>query len=173
MTQSQREDSLHYVSLVTIRVLSKIFVQNILRKQTVFRKEKHTPKLTKKYTTMELQQKETCFEKKIQCSGCQSNTKKACTKFYKKILNNSQEVMEHTSMSAPRIPIDGSKFFESGYSQYYINICKKFAVKKLNHQEETDEQKKYIYIYIYIYLFIYMLFLIYVIYYFYIYIFIY
>ena len=65
MTQSQREDSLHYVSLVTIRVLSKIFVQNILRKQTVFRKEKHTPKLTKKYTTMELQQKETCFEKKI------------------------------------------------------------------------------------------------------------
>ena len=156
MAQSQREDSLHYVSLVTIRVLSKIFVQNILRKQTVFRKEKHTPKLTKKYTTMELQQKETCFEKKIQCSGCQSNTKKTCTKFYKKSLNNSQEVMEHTSMSAPRIPIDGSKFFESGYSQYYINICKKLAVKKLNQQEETDEQKKNTYTYIFTFIYLYI-----------------
>ena len=47
MTQTKRQQRLNFVTLVTIRVLLKIFLQNVIRNKTVPKREKHTVKLTK------------------------------------------------------------------------------------------------------------------------------
>lgn len=46
MTQSKRQHPLNFVMLVTIKVLLKVFVQNMIRKQTIFKRQKHNVKLT-------------------------------------------------------------------------------------------------------------------------------
>lgn len=46
MTQSKRQHPLNFVMLVTIKVLLKVFVQNMIRKQTISKRQKHNVKLT-------------------------------------------------------------------------------------------------------------------------------
>ena len=52
MTQSKRQHPLNFVMLVTIKVLLKVFVQNMIRKQTISKRQKHNVKLTQ--TTSQL-----------------------------------------------------------------------------------------------------------------------
>ena len=46
MTQSKRQHPLNFVMLVTIKVLLKVFVQNMIRKQTISKRQKRNVKLT-------------------------------------------------------------------------------------------------------------------------------
>lgn len=46
MTQSKRQHPLNFAMLVTIKVLLKVFVQNMIRKRMISKRQKHNVKLT-------------------------------------------------------------------------------------------------------------------------------
>ena len=77
--------------LKTMRVLSRIYVQNFMRNQTVFKKQRKIPQIRpKKYPKMERRGKENLLYKLFQCIKYWSNTKNIFANLYEKRLNSSQ-----------------------------------------------------------------------------------